>query len=150
MRISESVLRKIIREEIETVSEADVIGLGPALGMSPAEVQAIAALLGSAIGGIGAYNLTPEIKDGIMYLAKMVGVKNSENGNKEVNEGVEGLAATQEMLQVAGALGTLSVAVAGSASLADLFKQPIEKAKDLLLTLINSAKGTPSINQDKS
>lgn len=149
MRISESVLRKIIREEIETVNEADVIGLGRALG-TPEEVQAIAAFLGSVIGGIGAYNLAPEIKDGIMNLAKMVGIKNSENGNKEVNEGVEGLTATQEMLQVAGALGTLSVAVAGSASLADLFKQPIEKAKDLLLTLINSAKGTPSINQDKS
>lgn len=167
MRISESVLRKIIREEIE-VSErmqlkeatiADVISLNQNLGFNTIDIMNAITLLGAVVGGILGHGMAAKGSATAAAGAlekKVPGIKDvvEKISSDEMNEGdfselAMSLGDLNTLLQAYGALGAVGVGAAAAGSVADISKEAADKAYKMLKGFYNYASGNqPSVNQD--
>jgi hypothetical protein len=127
MKISESTLRKIVREEIESINEMDPsaaaavsAGVSGALGLSPAAQQVLVAAIAGAGGFAAAYKMHPGL-EGIVSkipgllekIKKVMGVssKNESVGKKTklIKESAMSPETIDMLLQAVAALSTAGV-----------------------------------------
>jgi hypothetical protein len=167
MRISESVLRKIIREEIESISEADVIGLNSALGMSPAEIQGALATIGTLIGVVGGHiaatsksgkkvdelvvNAGEKAKKAVESLLSILSGGKDGPMNEvdmDINQLSDNLGSLKQVLDFVGLIGPVGVGIATAGAAKDLTTDAVDKAKQILQQVYGSLSGNRSINQD--
>jgi len=146
MRISESMLRKIIREEVESMNEIDPAaaaavgaGVSGALGLSPVAQHALATAIAGMGGFVAAYKAYPGLESVVKSIPgmlekvkKLMGAGSStksESAKKKgslVKEGVD----VHMLLALAASLGPLvtgGIAAAAAKDVVDMTVGKIEK-----------------------
>lgn len=144
MRISESMLRKIIREEVESMNEMDPTaaaavgaGVSGALGLSPIAQHAIATAIAGMGGFVAAYKTYPGLEavvkkiPGLLQKVKeMMGssakLESSKKSGRVIKEGLD----VHMILALAASLGPLvtgGLAAAAAKDVMDLTVGKIEQ-----------------------